>query len=126
MAKVTVKIGGAVADAGEIRYGWNTNPKNYEGLDDELGISELDKDEAAKNVVFGANKPKPPRVRISYGKKVTVNGVETLERKGSRTIYCDPDKVGRILGGSMRGKAIQVKKAGGGWEQQEIIDVTLK
>jgi hypothetical protein len=102
-----VKLGGAVGDIGEIKFGFVAPKEAYEGIKDELGVIQIGEDQSARGVVFGANRPVPPRVRISYSKNEGGRG-STRAAKGSTTRYCDPDKVGRVLNGSLRDAKIKV------------------
>ena len=105
--KFYVRIGGAVGDVGETKYGWRTAPYKVEGIADELGILPV---KTSDKVVYGANQPKPPRVRIQWGKNENVGGEEVFIVEGSRTIFCDTDKLGQVLNGSLRGKTMKVKR----------------
>lgn len=96
-----VKLGGAVGDIGEIKFGFVASQESYQGISDELGVITIGDDDSARGIVFGANYPKPPRVRISYE-----NSNKT--KKGSTIRYCDPDKVGRVLNGSLNDAEITV------------------
>ncbi|NEP19613.1 MAG: hypothetical protein F6J97_22435 [Leptolyngbya sp. SIO4C1] len=102
-----VKLGGAVGDVGEIKFGFVAPKKAYEGIKDELGVIQIGEDQSARGVVFGANRPTPPRVRITYKKNEGGRG-STRSRGGSTVRYCDPDKVGRVLNGSLRDAPINV------------------
>lgn len=102
-----VKLGGAVADIGEIKFGFVAPKKAYEGIKDELGVTQIGEDNSAKGVVFGANRPVPPRVRIAYKKNEGGRG-STRSKGGSTTRYCDPDKLGRVLNGSLRDATINI------------------
>lgn len=95
-AKYYCRIGGAVGDIGEARFGFRAPDYAYDGIADELGITKLTDNASARGVLFGANYPKPPRVRLSG---VDPNLGE--DKRVSAVRYCDPDKLGRVLNGSL-------------------------
>ncbi|MEO1351323.1 MAG: hypothetical protein AAFW84_21355 [Cyanobacteria bacterium J06635_15] len=96
-----VKLGGAVGDIGEIKFGFVAPKSAYENIKDELGVVDIGEDSSARGILFGGNYPKPPVVRIST-KKTTNNTVRSAKR------YCDPDKVGRVLNGSLNDAKIKI------------------
>lgn len=102
MAKYYVKIGGAVGDVGEIKYGFHAPSSAYQGVADELGVVALTDNDSARGVAFGINSPKPPRVRLSGPIQGGLNGVS-----GSVIRFCDPDKVGQVLNGSLNNATVQ-------------------
>ncbi|MEO1592005.1 MAG: hypothetical protein AAFU71_12020 [Cyanobacteria bacterium J06632_22] len=98
-----VRLGGAVGDIGESKFGFLAPKESYEGIADELGVVEVNDNDSARGVLFGANFPRPPKVRINY------KGTGTNSRKkGSTTRYCDPDKIGRVLNGSLNNAKIKI------------------
>ena len=103
MAKYSVSIGGAVGDVGEIKYGFHAPDDAYDGIADELGVKKISDNASAKGVAFGINSPKPPRVRLSG----IVPEIGDDER-GSCVRFCDPDKVGRVLNGSLNDANVKV------------------
>lgn len=104
MARYYVKIGGAVGDVGEIKFGFYAPDTAYDNIGDELGVKKIRDSRDAKGIVFGANSPKPPRVRITYlDKNIGADATRSVTR------YCDPDKVGRVLNGSINDKKIKVR-----------------
>lgn len=113
-AKYYVKIGGAVGDVGEARFGFSAPENAYNGIGDELGVVKITDNASARGILFGANYPKPPRVRLSG------NDPSGLlpDKLVSAVRYCDPDKLGRVLNGSLndavcttRGGQFQVNQA---------------
>lgn len=94
--KFYVRIGGAVGDVGEARFGFRAPDYAYDNIADELGVVELTDNASARGVLFGANNPKPPKVRLS-GIDPELGDDEPV----SATRYCDPDKLGRVLNGSL-------------------------
>lgn len=102
MAKYYVNIGGAVGDVGEIKYGFHAPDDAYDGIADELGVVKLTDNASARGVAFGINSPKPPRVRLS-GEVPELGDNE----RGSCVRFCDPDKVGRVLNGSLNDATVK-------------------
>lgn len=116
MAKYMVRIGGAVGDIGEVKYGFNAPDDAYDDIGDELGVVKLSGENALnesdlRGIAFGINSPKPPRIRISYLDRNRGDGEGgTNNDKIRSTIrFCDPDKVGRVLNGSIRDKKVTVR-----------------
>ena len=104
-ARFYISIGGAVADAGEIKYGFSAPTEAYAGIADELGVKTISGSADAKGVAFGINRPKPPRIRVNYGTKT---GSEETP-VGSVARFCDPDKLGQVLNGAINDKTIKVR-----------------
>jgi len=104
MARYMVKIGGAVGDVGEIKFGFYAPDDAYDNIGDELGVKKIKGSKDAKGVVFGVNTPKPTRIRITYLDKNI-----GADRKKSCIRYCDPDKAGRVLNGSINDKKVKVR-----------------
>ncbi|MGG6296302.1 hypothetical protein ACQ4M4_18080 [Leptolyngbya sp. AN02str] len=99
-AKHYVRIGGAVGDIGESKFGFLAPDKAYDNIADELGVNKISDNNSARGILFGANFPKPPRVRLS-GIEVNFGGGTGNDRRRSCIRYCDPDKIGRVLNGSL-------------------------
>lgn len=106
-AKFYVRIGGALGDAGESKFGFRAPADSYDNIKDELGVVKLDNNNSARGVLFGANYPKPPRVRINY-RDSNLGGGATNDVLGSAKRYCDPDKLGGVLNGSLNDAKIKV------------------
>ena len=103
MAKFFVRLEGAVGDVGEIKYGFHAPEDAYEGIADELGVTKLSDNASARGVAFGINTPKPPRVRLS--------GIDPQigdDERRSCVRFCDPDKLGRVLNGSLNDANVKV------------------
>lgn len=96
-AKYYVRIGGAIGDIGESKFGFSAPENAYDGIGDELGVVKISDNNSAKGILFGANYPKPPRVRLSG---TDPSGL-LPDKLVSATRYCDPDKLGRVLNGSL-------------------------
>ena len=104
MAAFFCKIGGAVGDVGEIKFGFNAPEDAYDNINDELGITLIKERNDRSGVAFGINYPKPPRVRINYGDR------ELLGDDNNRSClrFCDPDKLGQVLNGALNDKKVTV------------------
>jgi hypothetical protein len=98
-------LGGAVAP---IKYAFYAPKDAYKGLLTQLGVKEAKQNESG--LVFGANQPKPARVRINF------------EGGGSTTRFCDPAKVeGVTVGGRLNKKTVEIA---GRWRNKKISRVT--
>lgn len=86
---------------GKWKYAWSTRSGAYDGIAASLGVKEVGASE--QDVVYGANYPKPPQVRISY-----IIGTGANAKVQSVTRFCSPDKIKDVLNGSLRGKTIEV------------------
>jgi hypothetical protein len=87
-------LGGALAP---IKYAFRTPKDAYKGIDTQLGVIEAKANEGG--LVFGANSPKPARVRINF------------EGGGSTTRFCDPGKVESVtVGGKLGKKTVNISK----------------
>ena len=102
---IAMKGGGS-----NFKYAWHA--VSYGSISNALGIKVASPSE--QGLVFGANSPKPPEIRISYFKKG--NKGET----GSTTRFCALDKLDDVLNGSLRGKQIKI-----GTKSFVIANVTL-
>lgn len=90
--KLGAGIGGAVAP---FKYAFRAPKDAYKGLLGELGVVEAKANESG--LVFGANSPKPARVRINF------------EGGGSTTRFCDPGKLeGVTIGGKLGKKTVNI------------------
>ena len=102
------KIGGAIADVGEIKFGFTAPDYAYDNIGDDMGIIDLSGSADRRGIVFGANYPRPPRIRVTY--KVTALGGGTGNDVNRGAIrYCDPDKVGQVLNGALNDKKVKVR-----------------
>lgn len=86
---------------GKWKYAWSTRAGAYDGIASSLGVKEVGAGE--QDVVYGANFPKPPVVRISY---IEGSGANATVRSVTR--FCSPDNIKNVLNGSLRGKTIEV------------------
>lgn len=98
-------LGGAVAP---IKYAFYAPKDAYKGLAKDLGVEKAKQTE--RGLVFGANQPKPARVRINF------------EGGGSTTRFCDPSKVeGVTVGGKLNKKKVEIA---GRWRDKKISRIT--
>ena len=102
-----VKLGGALGDIGESKFGFYAPDDAYDDIGDELGVKKLETNDDRKGVLFGANFPKPPKVRINYSDFELFGD----DRGRSCLRYCDPDKIGQVLNGSINDKKVTVRGA---------------
>ncbi|MEO1211081.1 MAG: hypothetical protein AAFX78_16265 [Cyanobacteria bacterium J06638_20] len=107
MARFWCKVGGAVGDIGEVRFGFTAPDDAYDGIADQLGITKLGENDSARGISFGTNYPKPPRVRITY-RAANVGGGTANDVTRSVTRFCDPDKLGQVLNGGLENNRITV------------------
>jgi len=113
--KFYVNIGGAIADAGEARFGFRAPGDSYDNIRDALGVIKLGNiindrtgnNDSARGILFGANYPKPPKVRINF-RISRVGGGASNDHTRSARRYCDPDKLGSVLNGALNSKKIKV------------------
>lgn len=96
LGRFYVRIGGAVADQGEIKFGFRAPDSAYDNIKDELGVVALTDNASARGVAFGINTPRPPRVRLSG-----IDPQAGADVRRSAVRFCDSDKIGRVLNGSL-------------------------
>lgn len=98
-------LGGAMAP---IKYAFYAPKDAYKGLASAMGVKVAKQDE--RGLVFGANQPKPARVRINF------------EGGGSTTRFCDPGKVEAVtVGGRLNKKKVEIA---GRWRNKKISRIT--
>ncbi|MEM9220605.1 MAG: hypothetical protein AAGD25_40580 [Cyanobacteria bacterium P01_F01_bin.150] len=66
------------------KYAWEAEEDKYKEIASACGIKKAGN--STKSLFFGANKPKPPRVRLNFEEGRGDCG-------GSQLIFCDPDKL---------------------------------
>lgn len=72
---------------GNINYSFKAPKDAYKNIGPDLGVDEAkDTDD---NIVEGARRPRPARIRINYQ--------ITKDRAGSAIRFCDPDKIESLL-----------------------------
>jgi len=113
--KFYVNIGGAVGDLGEAKFGFRAPLDSYDNIRGELGVVKLGNivsdrtgnNASARGILFGANYPKPPKVRINFRISRVGRGASN-DHTRSAMRYCDPDKLGSVLNGALNSKKIKV------------------
>lgn len=98
-------LGGALAP---VKYAFRAPKDAYKGLEKDLGVEKAKEKESG--LVFGANSPKPARVRVNF------------EGGGSTERFCDPSKLeGVTIGGRLNKKKVDIA---GRWRNKKISSVT--
>lgn len=119
MAIYTINLGGSIGDIGSIRYGFNAPDDAYKNIGAGLGVTK--RKDSDQGVVFGCNRPKPAKVRISF-KKSAASAVLGKSNRGSAVRWCEPDKIGDVtLGNVLNSKKIQI-----GLFEYDIDGVSIK
>ena len=123
-----VNLGGTVANIAAIRWGFRAPRDTYKNIGSGLGVTTVT-DADKSGIVYGANTPRPVRVRISYksttlgggGNAGTSNDVARSVRR-----LCEPDKLNSVLFGGLNGtKDDVVDLDDGGTTEYDIDNVTL-
>ncbi|MEH2312346.1 MAG: hypothetical protein V7K35_13325 [Nostoc sp.] len=95
-----INLGGSVGDIGAMRYAWRGKKTSYKNIGDGLGVKQAK--DTDTGLMFGANSPKPAKVRISYTDANT-GASKTCVR------FCEPDKIGDVTtGGKINSKKIVI------------------
>lgn len=106
MSKSTIyyiNIGGGVGNVGAFKYAWKAPKDSYDGIAAELGVKKANDNEPG--LIYGANSPKPAKVRINY--KV---GTGANSSTRSVTRFCEPDQVSAVTtGGKLNNKKIKIR-----------------
>ena len=88
-----INLGGSIANVGAVRYGFRAPALAYDNIGDTMGVVKVDA--STQWVMYGANSPRPSKVRIVYQKSTTI--------KRSTTRFCEPDKIGDVTVGQLLG-----------------------
>lgn len=72
-----------------MKYAWYADDAKYANILAGVGVSVAAANESG--LIFGANKPKPVRVRLNF------------DDGSSQVIFCNPTNLGDVLGGSLNG-----------------------
>lgn len=100
-------LGGAIAP---VKYGWRVTGDTLSGKSIRAALGIKVAKEAEKGIVYGANNPKPARVRINF------------EGGGSTSSFCDPSKLeGVTYGGALNKKTWDIE---GKFKNRKISTVT--
>ena len=106
MARVTYYI---EYDGGG-KYAWEAEEDKYKDIAATLGIKKASN--TTKSLFFGANKPKPPRIRLNFED----GGVGGNVCRGSQLVFCAPGKIDEATAqGKLTGKksnGFKIKSAG--------------
>ncbi|KGF71619.1 hypothetical protein DO97_17460 [Neosynechococcus sphagnicola sy1] len=90
-------LGGSLANAGSIRFAWRAKEDKYKDIAKALGVTKSK--DTDKGLVFGANSPRPARVRINLGGST---------KKSSIIRFAQIDNLNDLVtGGSLNGKKYQ-------------------
>jgi hypothetical protein len=94
-----INMGGTVGNLGAFRYAWRARKDAYDNIGAGLGVVKAK--DTDKGLIFGANSPKPARVRLSLA-----DGTSVIR-------FCEPDKLSGVLtGGTINGKLVKVNGKG--------------
>ena len=119
-----INLGGGVGNLGSVKFGFKAPDFAYDNIATGLGVVEV-KDDNRSGIVYGANSPRPVRVRISFNRAGVLGGVGvTASGNGSVIRFCEPDKLNAVLFGSLN--ALKVKTTGGVGTGNDINNVTIK
>lgn len=103
LAEYYINIGGTLGDAGAVRFGFRAPTDAYDNIAADLGVKEVSDTETG--IMFGANFPRPVRVRIRYR---IGSGNSVVKRSVTR--FCDPSRVeGVTFGRALNGKKVKVR-----------------
>lgn len=100
MAKYYINAGRG-ATGGGVRLGFYANNTAYDGIGQQLGVVKI-RGRVPTNIVFGANSPRPMKVRITYLIRRLGNG---NDETGSTIRFCDASRYERIRGSALSGRA---------------------
>lgn len=103
--RIGAGLGGAIAP---FKYAFRAPEDAYKGLEKDLGVIKAKESEGG--LVYGANSPKPARVRVNF------------EGGGSTTRFCDPGKLEAVtIGGKLNRKTVNISKR---FRNKKISSVT--
>ena len=89
-------------DMGGWNYAWKAGEEKYKEIASTVGIKKIEN--GTDKLVWGAQKPKPLRVRLNF---------ETPARgptPGAQIIFISKNKLDDVLGGKLKGKKSNGKK----------------
>ena len=119
-----INLGGTVGNLGSVKFGFKAPDFAYDNIATGLGVVEV-KDDNRSGIVYGANSPRPVRVRISFNRAGALAGIGgAATGNGSVIRFCEPDKLNAVLFGSLN--ALKVKTTGGVGTGNDINNVTIK
>lgn len=106
-----VNVGGTVGNLGAVRWGFRAPGYAYDNIGTGMGVVKV-ADNNRSGIVYGANNPRPPRVRINY--------VKSVEKTGSAMRFCEADKLNETLFGSVNNLKIKIRTI-----EYDINNITL-
>ena len=119
-----INLGGGLANLGAIRWGFRAPKDTYKNVAAGLGVNLVD-DTNRTGIVYGANQPRPVRVRVMYKAANAGGGTGNDVARGVRR-FCEPDKLNEVLFGSLNGQKIfVVDMDDGGGTEYDIDNVTI-
>ena len=119
-----INLGGTVGNIAAIKFGFKAPDFAYDNIAAGLGVVEVT-DTNRGGIVYGANSPRPVRVRISFNRAGVLGGVgATASGNGSVIRFCEPDKLNAVLFGSMG--SLKIKTGPGMAVGHNINGVTVK
>lgn len=99
MAKYYINAGRG-ATGGGVRLGFYANATAYDNIGGDLGVTKIT-GRAPTNIVFGANSPRPMKVRITYLIRRLGNG---NDETGSTIRFCDASRYEAVRGSALAGR----------------------
>lgn len=119
-----VNLGGTFANLGAIRWGFRAPKDSYKNIAGGVGVNLVD-DANKSGIVYGANQPRPVRLRIAYKAANLGGGTGNDVARGVRR-FCEPDSLNAAMFGSLNGlKIFVVDMDDGGGTEYEIDNVTI-
>ena len=119
-----INLGGGAANLAAIRWGFRAPKDTYKNVATGLGVNLVD-DANRTGIVYGANQPRPVRVRIMYKAANTGGGTGNDVARGVKR-FCEPDKLNEVLFGSLNGQNVfVVDMDDGGGTEYPIDNVTI-
>ena len=119
-----INLGGTVGNIAAVKFGFKAPDFAYDGIGPGLGVVDVS-DTNRGGIVYGANSPRPVRVRISFNRAGALAGLGgAVAGNGSVIRFCEPDKLNAVLFGSLN--ALKVKTVSGTGAGNDINNVTIK
>jgi hypothetical protein len=111
LSRYFIKLGGEAADIGSIKFGFRAPEPAYDNIGGALGVTKVE-DNNKGGIMYGANKPRPAKVRIAYQK--------STEKTASAIRFCEYDKLNSVLLGGANALKIKIKAT-----EYNINEITL-
>lgn len=74
------------------KYAWEAEEDKYKNIASACGIKKATS--STKSLFFGANRPKPPRIRLNFQRR---GGINPDDCGKSQMIFCAPDKLDDVV-----------------------------